>query len=144
MFKRTVWLLWLFVILFGASCSDPGRSEPAVTDLSLVAADIVYDTEHLEAIANRPVRLTLENSGALEHDFSVREIDVADVHTTAAASDDHDMSHVETEPDLHVAAPPGGSSVLEFTPTQAGEYEFYCTVPGHKEAGMVGALIVAP
>ena len=24
----------------------------------------------------------------------------------------------------------------------AGEYEFYCNIPGHKEAGMVGKLTV--
>jgi uncharacterized cupredoxin-like copper-binding protein len=36
----------------------------------------------------------------------------------------------------------GQAGTLEFTPTKPGTYEFICTVPGHKEAGMVGALIV--
>ena len=39
-------------------------------------------------------------------------------------------------------AMPGMSASVMFTPTQIGEYEFYCTIPGHREAGMVGRLIV--
>ena len=47
--------------------------------------------------------------------------------------------------DLALTAPPGGGSgTLEFTPTEPGEYEYYCTVPGHKEAGMLGTLVVEP
>jgi uncharacterized cupredoxin-like copper-binding protein len=32
--------------------------------------------------------------------------------------------------------------VLEFASTVPGTYEFYCTVVGHKDAGMTGTLIV--
>lgn len=31
---------------------------------------------------------------------------------------------------------------MRFTPMEAGEYEFYCSVEGHREAGMKGKLIV--
>jgi plastocyanin len=34
------------------------------------------------------------------------------------------------------------SATTEFTPTAAGTYEFYCSVPGHHEAGMQGTLVV--
>jgi uncharacterized cupredoxin-like copper-binding protein len=34
------------------------------------------------------------------------------------------------------------TSTLDFTPTKPGTYEFFCTVAGHKDAGMVGTLIV--
>ena len=36
----------------------------------------------------------------------------------------------------------GTNASVIFTPTEAGVYEFACTLPGHKEAGMVGKLIV--
>lgn len=32
--------------------------------------------------------------------------------------------------------------MVEFTPMEAGEYEFYCSVGKHREMGMVGTLIV--
>jgi plastocyanin len=53
---------------------------------------------------------------------------------------EHDL--VVDEVDLHVAAAQGETEVGGFTATEAGEYEMYCSVPGHREAGMVGTLVV--
>lgn len=39
-------------------------------------------------------------------------------------------------------AEPGTTATVLFTPTEAGVFEFACTIPGHKEAGMVGKLVV--
>lgn len=54
----------------------------------------------------------------------------------------HDMGNMDDQPEIHVAAPIGENNTIEFTPSEPGEYEFLCTVSGHKEAGMVGTLIV--
>lgn len=37
----------------------------------------------------------------------------------------------------------GGESGSVTINAPAGEYEYYCSVPGHKEAGMVGTLTVS-
>ncbi len=59
------------------------------------------------------------NTGALEHDFVVDELGIS--------------------VDL-----PSGQLVDILIPEDAapGEYEFYCSIPGHAPAGMVGTLIV--
>jgi uncharacterized cupredoxin-like copper-binding protein len=31
---------------------------------------------------------------------------------------------------------------MTFSPAQTGTYEVYCSVPGHKEAGVVAKLVV--
>ncbi len=140
--RRMSLMLGLLVLLV-AACG--GSQEESVTNVSLLATDITYDEARLEVPANQAVHLTLENSGALEHDFSIREIDVRDVHPPEDEADDHAMSEDVHELDVHVAAHPnGGRSTVEFTPTESGEYEYYCTVPGHREAGMVGTLVVVP
>ena len=36
----------------------------------------------------------------------------------------------------------GEEETVEFTADQAGEFEYYCSVPGHRQAGMKGKLIV--
>ncbi len=36
----------------------------------------------------------------------------------------------------------GQSDTIEFVADRAGEFEFYCGVPGHRQAGMVGRFIV--
>ena len=52
------------------------------------------------------------------------------------------MGVTGNEPKLHVAAGTGGKATLTFTPSKPGTYEYYCSVAGHKEAGMVGILTV--
>ncbi len=36
----------------------------------------------------------------------------------------------------------GQTKTYTFTASQAGEFQFYCDVPGHKEGGMVGTITV--
>ena len=55
----------------------------------------------------------------------------------------HDWS-VEGIPDAHVSARPGQTASATFRVYSAGTYEVWCTVPGHREAGMVGTFIVQP
>ena len=43
---------------------------------------------------------------------------------------------------LKVVAKPGQTVTLDFTPTAKGTYEYVCTIPGHKEAGMKGTITV--
>ncbi|MFW5828559.1 MAG: plastocyanin/azurin family copper-binding protein [Alkalispirochaeta sp.] len=64
------------------------------------------------------IRLTFENTGG-RHDWVLDEFD--------AATD---------------VINGGDSQTIEFTADEAGEYEFYCSVPGHRQAGMWGTFIV--
>lgn len=111
----------------------------AENQLTLKATDIAYDRTRLEVTAGRPIALSFINEGALEHDFSILTIDATEVHDSSAGGHG---GHADAQGDLHISAKPGTTAVLTFTPTTPGVYEFYCTVPGHREAGMVGVLIV--
>lgn len=53
----------------------------------------------------------------------------------------HNIAVDEPEQQIGDIVGEGGVSeiTLDFPP---GEYEYYCSVPGHREAGMVGTLIV--
>ncbi len=167
--KKLVVILFVGLTMGLAACG--GTAEPSSaaavaprTAVTLKATDIAYDNNRIEVVAGRPVKLTLHNNGALEHDFSIIEIphtgeviveemgehgsdghNEMGEHSEIGGHDemsDHDMGHMDLDPDVHVFAPTGGSQTIEFTPSTPGEYEFYCTVAGHKEAGMVGTLVV--
>src|SRR3954451_15638810 len=55
---------------------------------------------------------------------------------------EHDM----TVPDLHVASQqvnkPGASSTLTFTAGNIGSFEYFCTIDGHRQAGVQGVIKV--
>ncbi len=128
-----------------AACSSAETDTVSMTEFTLTATDIAYDVNRLEAVAGQPVRITMRNEGALEHDFSIMEMPhmgevIAEEAEGGMAG--HDMGDMDMEPEVHIAPPMGESLNVEFTPSTPGEYEFFCTVAGHKEAGMVGTLIV--
>lgn len=112
--------------------------------LTIAATDIAFDTSAIEMKTGQLLRLTLKNDGALEHDFSIMEMPlVGEVIGGEMDMAGHDMSSMDEEPDVHVSAMPGDSNTISFTPAKPGIYEFYCTVAGHREAGMSGTLNVA-
>jgi plastocyanin len=79
--------------------------------------DIYFEPEELSIPADTDVTVNLPNEGVSLHNFSIDELGI-----------DVDISPGATEETV-INAP-------------AGEYEYYCNVPGHKEAGMRGTLTV--
>ena len=145
--KRLAGFLVILLLLILAACGSAEPTPPPTLSLSLLATDIAYAQESIEVMAGQPVRITLSNEGALEHDFSIMEIPhvgevMAEEMEEGAEHGIHDMSEMDMDPDVHVAAPIGGRNSVEFTPSTPGEYEFFCTTAGHKEAGMKGTLVV--
>jgi plastocyanin len=109
-----------------ASAAAP-PSAAAPVDAKVVATDLKFTPASINARAGQPVKITFENKGVIEHDLTFPGMK-ADKPADA----------------LHVVARAGQTATLEFTPTTAGKYEYVCTIPGHKEAGMKGTINVAP
>lgn len=143
--KRITLILLAVLASVLVACGSTEPTPVPTVELSLTATDIAYDTDRFEVMAGQPVKLTLHNEGALEHDFSILEMPYTGEVMAEEADDEmagHDMSDMDMDPEIHVASPMGQSLSVEFTPSTPGEYEFFCTVAGHKEAGMVGTLVV--
>jgi len=129
-------------------------ADAGVRELTVAASDtFAYTPAELTLAAGERVRIMLDNTeSALVHDFTVESIQVRDftsegvMHDMNESTDDgdvHEEASLDAEaPEVHVAVGPADTAYLEFTATEPGEYVFYCTVPGHREAGMEGTLIV--
>jgi uncharacterized cupredoxin-like copper-binding protein len=91
----------------------------AVQKVTVVAKEFSYTPSKITVKAGQPVQLVLDNKGVIEHDFVV------------------DKFKVKTG-----VIQPGKTGTVTFTPNAKGTFEFYCSVPGHKEAGMKGTLVV--
>ena len=89
----------------------------AATQQTVTMVDIAFQPDALSIPANTDVTVSLPNTGAALHNFSIDELGI----------------------DVDVAPGDTGSATIN---APAGTYEFYCNVPGHKEAGMLGTLTV--
>lgn len=103
------------------------------------ANEFGFKPSTLKVSVGQPVKVIFRNAGSVEHDWSIFKLPISGKKESSGG---HDMPNMTEEPAVHVAAKHGQSNQLEFTPTTAGTYEFWCTVPGHKEAGMIGKLVV--
>ncbi len=97
--------------------ADSGDSA-AMTEVTIEAVDIAYNTDTLEIPADTDVMITVTNNGVAAHDFVIEGTDFKTDYLN------------------------GGETVSITVNLPAGEYVFFCSVPGHRAAGMVGTLIV--
>ena len=112
-------LLMALAAVFIAACGG-GAAKPQPVSITVVATDIKFDASEWKVKTGVEVSLTLKNEGALEHSWVVK-----------LPSGDK-MVHVKA----------GETNTLKFTAPAEGTYDVICDVLGHKEAGMVGKLIV--
>jgi plastocyanin len=106
----------------GATPAAGGEEQAAAGEgageaLVVESYDIYFEPDELSIPADTEVTVQLPNDGAALHNFSIDELGI-----------DVDIAPGATEETV-INAP-------------AGEYEYYCNVPGHKPAGMFGTLTV--
>ncbi len=123
----------------GDSKSDPTLVAPDVT-LMLQAENVKFSPDELTIPVDSVVELKLENLDATEHDFQVDGLD-ADVMSGGSTRPEHGGGHGGGQVvAMHTMSREMASVV--FMANKRGTYNFYCTISGHKEAGMVGTLTV--
>jgi plastocyanin len=101
----------------------PPSSPAAATTLKLAtnpAGQLAYTTKQLSAKAGK-VTIDFSNSSPVEHDVAIAQ-----------------GSAVVGQTPIFT----GGTKTLTVT-LKPGKYSFYCTVPGHRAAGMEGTLTVS-
>ena len=95
--------------------------------------DIAFSSVELTARVGDVLELTLRNTGLLDHDFTIDEL-TGEVSALGRSRADRFAVHVPLDRKEE--------GLLRLRLTQRGEYVFYCSVPGHRSAGMEGLLIV--
>lgn len=127
--------LVLTFILAACGGAASGTTDPRTVTLTL--NEFQFQPAEITVNVGQPIKLVLKNNGTVLHDFVSTDAMVEVIEEHGAA---HNMAGMETN--MHAAIEAGQQSTLEFKATQAGAYTFYCTIAGHKEAGMTGKLIV--
>lgn len=135
MLKRILPVVLLAFLL--AAC---GAASSPQKEIALELTDFTFAPSSVTIPAGQPVTITIENKGLVEHDFVIEQV-AASMGTMEGGSEMHHMGG-DSDFAVHAAVQAGGTASLELTVEEPGTYQFFCSVPGHKEAGMTGELIV--
>jgi plastocyanin len=105
------------VALLVVAAVGPGSAQPAPAgELALNASNTAFQPATLTAPSGQ-VTVSLTNHDLFWHSFTI------------------------DQPAVNLDVPVGGARRVTFT-LPPGSYQFYCRVPGHRQAGMVGTLRV--
>jgi len=86
-------------------------------EIAVSASSFAFDPDEIEVTVGEDVAIVLTSTDIL-HDFTIDDLDA------------------------HVAAAAGETATGGLRADEPGSYSFYCTVQGHRSAGMEGTLVV--
>lgn len=103
----------------GGASGGGGGGASAPQAVTITTIEFKFDPATLNATPGQSINLTVKNNGSVQHTFVLN------------------ASNVKLTID------PGKTATQTFNaPAQAGTYQYECDIAGHKEAGMVGQLVV--
>jgi uncharacterized cupredoxin-like copper-binding protein len=97
-----------------------------------------YVPNRVEVKRNEQIRFVLKNAGELAHEFILAHADDNAKHA-ALMQKYPDMEH--DDPNAKTLPSKANAEIL-WRFNKRGEFEFACLIPGHREAGMLGKIIV--
>ena len=124
------------------SAGRPGDPKKPARVIEIVMQEgdgkMEYVPSRVEVKRGEQIRFVLKNGGELAHEFVLAS--TADNLKHAALMQKYpDMEH--DDPNGKTLQPKANSEIL-WRFTKRGEFEFACLIPGHREAGMTGKIIV--
>lgn len=124
------------------TAGEPGnpkqRSRTVVVTMRDGSGTMSFIPDKVEVKRGEQIRFVLTNIGVLPHEFVLASAEENQKHAELMKKYP-DMEH--DDPNGKTLQPRAKSEIL-WRFTKAGEFEFVCLIPGHKEAGMHGKVIV--
>jgi plastocyanin len=99
----------------GETPADGGGAPPSNADVTLVAANLAFDTDSIELPADSDVVVALDNQDTAPHNFSLYETEQDADAQSGALFEGSDVAG-------------GASTEYEFTSPAAGDYVFQCDI----------------
>ena len=124
------------------AAGEPGNlKKPArIVLISMREADgkMVFTPDRFQVRKDEQIKFVLRNNGEIDHEF-VLATSAENLKHAEAMRKNPDMEH--DDPNAKRIAPHKTAEILwRFTKT--GEFEFSCMIPGHRESGMIGYVVV--
>lgn len=94
------------------------QSATPAQEITIEGTNFKFTPNQITVKNGTPVKITFKNTGGT-HDFVIEGINVRTPITQS-----------------------GQNAAVEFTPTQTGSFEYYCSIGTHRQMGMKGTLVV--
>ena len=126
----------------GFAAGEPGNPKKPARTVVITMREgdgtMIFNHNHLEVRRGEQIRFVLKNMGELDHEFILATTKENDKHAEQMKKNP-EMEH--DDPNAKRVAPKKSDELI-WRFTKAGEYEFACLIPGHREAGMHGKVVV--
>jgi len=109
---------WMHGASQGGQTAPAPVPVPGAREVRIVARDFSFSPNQVRLAAGATVNLVLANQGDALHDLTIPALG------------------------FRLEAPAGATATGALTVPRPGTYEFFCSVPGHRDAGMSGTLVV--
>jgi len=124
------------------SAGEPGNPKKPARTIIITMREgdgkMMFIPERVEIKRGEQVRFMISNSGELDHEFVLATTDENLKHAEQMKKNP-EMEH--DDPNAKRVAPKKRSEIV-WRFTKAGKFEYGCLIPGHREAGMTGTIIV--
>lgn len=104
--------------------ATPGATPGAGDEVTVEMVDIDFNPNEFTIPADTDVTVRLPNLGAAVHNFNI------------------DDNNNPSNPDIHSGDVPPGEETSVTLNLPAGDWYYYCSIPGHEAAGMYGTVSV--
>ena len=126
----------------GFSAGEPGNpKKPArIVQVGMREGDgkMMYVPEKIAVRKGEQIKFVIRNDGLLDHEFILATTEENLKHAKEMMKNP-EMEH--DDPNAQRLAPKQVKEIV-WKFTKAGTFEFGCLIPGHREAGMTGKVIV--
>ena len=124
------------------SAGEPGDAKKPARIVQVTMGEMdgkmMFMPTKVEVKKGEQVKFVLRNNGELDHEF-ILATTVENLKHGEAMKKNPDMEH--DDPNGKRLAPKKTDEIV-WKFSKAGEFEYSCLIPGHREAGMVGTVVV--
>jgi uncharacterized cupredoxin-like copper-binding protein len=126
----------------GFAAGEPGDPQKPARAIEVVMREdgkkMAFEPALVTVRKGEQIRFVLENNGIDDHEFVLATVKENRKHA-ALMKKFPDMEH--DDPNAKRLAPGAHGEIL-WKFTKGGTFEFACLIPGHREAGMLGKVVV--
>lgn len=120
------------------AAGEPGDPKKPARTVQVEMSEMAYAPVRIEVKRGEQIRFVIRNIGKEEHEFLLATTEENLKHGEAMKEHPH-MAHDDPN---GVRLAPEKSAEIVWKFTKGGTFEYSCLIPGHRDGGMIGQIVV--